>query len=48
MLVLLYIPNGPKNITIASIFTTNTALGGIIYFYINFLFYYNCNSKYII
>ena len=34
MLVLLYMPNGPKDITITGAFTTSTTLGGIIYFYI--------------
>ena len=41
-------PNGPDIVTIAaSVLTASTAFGGIIYFIINFIFYYNRGSKYI-
>ena len=46
ILVLPYMPNGPNIITVAaSILTTSTAFGGIIYFIINFVFYYNRGSE---
>ena len=49
MLVSPYIPDGPNIITIAaSMLTAGTALGGIIYFIINFIFYRNLGSKCVI
>ena len=41
-------PNSPKNITIASTFAASTALSSIIYFNMDFPFYGNCGSEYII
>ena len=41
-------PDSLKNITIANTFAVNTALNGIVYYYINFPFYHNCGSEYII
>ena len=39
-------PNGPDVVTVAtSIFAAGTALGGILYFIIDFVFYCNLGSE---
>ena len=46
ILVLLCVPDGPDIVTVAAnMFTAGTALSGIMYFVVDFVFYHNLNSE---
>ena len=48
ILVLFCVPNGPDIVGIAGTFAASTAFSGIIYFCIDFIFYYNFGSECVI
>ena len=46
ILVLLCVPDGPNIVTVAAgVFAAGTALSGILYFVIDFVFYRNLSSE---